>query len=73
MDVDVPAPPELPVEQTRKTSPLTDIEKSQIIELPSRTGFLFSAIRRRELRGGSDLNDSQEAPQIVSYTPELFH
>jgi hypothetical protein len=33
MDVDVPAPPEVPVEQTRKTSPLTDIEKVRIIEL----------------------------------------
>jgi hypothetical protein len=33
MDVDVPARPEVPVEQTRKTSPLTDIEKFRIIEL----------------------------------------
>jgi hypothetical protein len=62
MDVDVPAPPEVPVEQTRKTNSLTDIEKFRIIELPSRAGFLLSAIHRRELRGGSDLNDIQEAP-----------
>jgi hypothetical protein len=33
MDVDVPAQPEVPVEQTRKTSSLTDIEKFRIIEL----------------------------------------
>jgi hypothetical protein len=33
MDVDVPAPPEVPIEQTRKTNPLTDIAKFRIIEL----------------------------------------
>jgi hypothetical protein len=33
MNVDVPAPPEVPVEQTRKTSPFTNIEKFRIIEL----------------------------------------
>jgi hypothetical protein len=33
MNLDVPAPSEVPVEQTRKTSPLTDIEKFRIIEL----------------------------------------
>jgi hypothetical protein len=33
----------------------------------------LSATHPRELRGGPDLNDSQEAPQIVSYTLELFH
>jgi hypothetical protein len=73
MNVDVQAPPEVPVEQTQKTSPLTDIEKFRIIELPSRAGFLLSAIHRRELRRSSDLNDNQEAPEIVSHTPELFH
>jgi hypothetical protein len=28
MDVDVPTPPEVPVEHTRKASPLTDIENT---------------------------------------------
>jgi hypothetical protein len=32
MEVEIPAPPEVPVEQTRKTSPLTDIGKFRIIE-----------------------------------------
>jgi hypothetical protein len=33
MDVNVSVPLEVPVEQTRKTSPLTDTEKFRIIEL----------------------------------------
>jgi hypothetical protein len=33
MNMDIPVPPEVPVEQTRKTSPPTDIEKFRIIEL----------------------------------------